>query len=440
MDKPSEESIAIKTNPWPSIVSGGLIIALGIGGFGVWAASAKLSAGAVAPAILVVESKRKDVQHLEGGIVSAIQVRNGDVVGQGDVLLSLDGTRANVSLELLNTQYLSTQSEISRLQAERDGLDKIVLPASIQSALDKGSSKISEIVSAQQKVFDARRRQFSGQAEILRSRVDQLGQQVEGLKAQETSTERQYRLIAEELEGLRILLKKGHTNKTRVLALERAMVELEGQKGNRDAELARIGVATGEAELEILQLREDLNAQVVNELREAQDRLFDLEERRKAALDLNNRLDIRAPIGGTIVELQVYTIGGVVEPGQSLMQIIPEGDRLTVEARIWPQDIDLVSPGMTAEVKFSSFSQRNMPTIFGRVEVVSADIISEPRSGLSYYLAEIMIPDSELAKLGDNELKPGMPSEVLIQAGEHTALEYLTQPIMDILARAFHDY
>ena len=439
MDDKVKQDNEIKINPWPTIKAGVLIIAIGIGGFGLWTATAKLSAGAVAPAVLVVESKRRDVQHLEGGIVSAIHVRDGDKVEKGDVLLILDGTRANISLELLETQYFSTQSEMSRLLAERDDLEAIEFTPDILAALEKGGAKIDDITTSQQKLLSARRSQLSGQVEILHSRVAQLGQQIEGLKAEGSAAERQYSLIIQELAGLQKLLKKGHTNRSRVLALERTMAEMEGKKGTRNAEMARIGVATGEAKLEILQLRENFNAQVLSDLRDVQDRLFDLEERRKAAIDLKNRLEIRAPISGTIVELQVYTIGGVVERGQSLMQVIPRDDRLTVEARVWPQDIELVSPGMIAEVKFSAFSQRNMPIIFGEVSVVSADIIAEPRTGLSYYLVEISIPDSELAKLGDHELKPGMPSEVLIKAGEHTALEYLIQPIADILERAFHD-
>ncbi|MCP1335907.1 HlyD family type I secretion periplasmic adaptor subunit [Futiania mangrovi] len=429
----------VPVDPWPTAAAGVLVVALGLGGFTAWAGTAQLAAGAIAQGMVTSATKRKTVKHLEGGIVAEIRVQEGDSVKAGDVLFTLEDTRARATMELLEAQVMAERAAEARLLAERDGADTLEIPLEVGEAAEAGNPRAQAAMASQMSLFSARNEQLGGQIDILESRIEQYEQQIEGTRAEQQAAEEQTRIIREELEGLQKLLAAGHTNRTRVLALERAVAELEGQRGSRIARISQAKVAIGEARIQMIQVREDYRRRVLEELRETQDRLVDLEQRLKSARDVYERLVIRAPIDGTVLRSAVNTVGGVVSPGEPLMDIAPAEDDLTIEARIRPTDIDIVHAGLPAQIRITAFDQRMTPPLDGTVVQVAPDIVTDQQTGVSYYVARIAVPDEELAGLQDAQLVAGMPAEIVVAAQERTALDYLLDPVRHILQRAFRE-
>ena len=429
----------VPVDPWPTATAGVLVVALGLGGFTAWAGTAQLSAGAIAQGMVISATKRKTVKHLEGGIVAEIRAQEGDRVQAGDVLFTLEDTRARASMELLEAQVMAERAAEARLLAERDGASELVLPLEIGEAAEAGNPRAQEAMASQMSLFSARLEQVDGQIDILKTRIEQYEQQIEGTRAEQQAAEEQARIIRDELDGLRKLLAAGHTNRTRVLALERAVAELEGQRGARIARIAQAQVAIGEARIQMIQVREDYRRRVLEELRETQERLVDLEQRLKSARDIYERLVVRAPIDGTVLRSAVNTVGGVVSAGEPLMDIAPAEDDLTIEARIRPTDIDLVHAGLAAQVRITAFDQRMTAPLTGTVVQVAPDIVTDQQTGVGYYVARIAVPDEEVAALQGSQLVAGMPAEIVVAARERTALQYLLDPVQHILDRAFRE-
>lgn len=424
-------------NAKPYILFGLVIVFIMFGGLGTWAAIAQLSGAVIAPGVIAGSLKRQTVQHLEGGIVSELLVRDHDTVAAGQLLIRLDNTRARATLGIIDGRLDELRAQVARLRAERDGLKDLVLPATLQERIAEPA--VSEIVGGQIELFKARRSALEGETDILTQRVSQLGDQTLGLEAQKTARERQSELIGEELEGLEQLFRQGYAPRTRVLELQRAAERLRGEVGEFASEIARTGTQIGETRLQIIQLQRDSVELAVEQLREARAQIFDLEQRRAAALDELKRLDIFAPKAGAVVGLDVHTLGGVIAPGQPLMDIVPEEDELVVEAQIAPQDIDKIAGGLAAVVRLSAFNLRTTPELNGTVFTVSADRLIDPASGLPYYSVGVYIPDSEMARLDGLSLMPGMPAEVFIMTGERSALSYLVKPLTDSLAHVFRE-
>ncbi len=412
-------------------------VAVFFGVFGGWAALAPLDSAAIAPGIVSVDTNRKTLQHFEGGIVGEIMVRDGDKVAAGQVLIRLDDTRARAALELLRGRQVAAGALKARLVAERDGKRKISFPGRLVKA--RNNPKWREIVDGQVNIFASRRTALVGQTAILNQRIAQYSEEINGLRGQIGSEDRQYELITEELKGLRDLFEKGFAKKPRILALEREAARIDGSRSQNLARIARAEQSIAEARLRINELRTDMVNQAVAELRDVQSELFDLSERVKAAEDVLRRTEIRAPLDGTVVDLQVHTLGGVIAPGERLLDIVPSGVRLVVEARVDPGDIDVVHPGLQARVRFTAFNQRNAVAIDGTVTSVSADSLVDERSGVSYYLARVELAESFGKKPGDLSLYPGMPAEVMIVTGAQTALDYFLRPITRSLNRAFRE-
>lgn len=428
---------AVPMNVKPAILVGLVVILLGLGGFGTWAAVAELSSAVVANGTVKVFSNRKKVQPLEGGVVAELLVRNGDVVTAGDVLIRLDQTRSEASYAIVQGNYDSTQAAVARLRAERDGADDIAFPDDLLTR--RSEPEVAEILQGQRAMFTARRESLTGQVSIIDERIGQLSQEIAGLNAQVDSKHRQIELIEGELEGLTALFEKGYVPKTRLLALKREAASLQGERGEHLAAIARARGLISEARLEIVQIRKGFTEQVVSELRQLESEMYDLAERRNAVAYNLTQTEIKATASGYVVGLDVHTVGGVVQPGATLLEIVPADETLVIEARIMPMDIDDVARGLAADVQFTAFPQRTTPKVEGHVTYVSADSLLDQQTGQSYFLAHVTVPKPQIQRLGDRQLQPGMPADVLIKVGERTPLDYLMQPITDSMRKAWRE-
>ncbi len=428
-------------DPWADTRSpmrmGAIIIALTFFGLGGWASVAPISQGAVATGRVAVESDRKTVQHLEGGIVKAIDVKDGDFVNKDQVLVELDDTRARAQVDIITGQLDAYRALEARLLAERDGLDHVVFPADLVDA--EADPEMKKILDGQRDLFAARRTAMEGQKTILAQRVGQLEKLVAGLRSQIAAKSKQLVFLKEEIGGLQQLYENGHASKARLLALQREASEAQGDRGKHLADMASAQLRIGETRLQAIQVEKTFREDVMKDLRDAQERISDLTEQATAAKDVLTRTQIRAPVAGVVVGLDVHTIGGVISPSKKILEIVPRDRRLIVKARVETRDIDLVSMGAEAEVRLLPFKQRHLPIVMGRVTSVSADTLEDERTGHTYYTADVQIPPEEMKKLGNHTLVPGMPADVIIKAGQATALQYVISPLTDAFARSFKE-
>lgn len=420
-----------------TIIYGFGIIALIFGALGGWAAVAPLSQGAVASGKVVVENQRKTVQHLEGGIVKDILVKEGDSVTAGDTLFTLDDKRNKANADALTKQYFLSRAEEARLIAEMKKKTSIDFPSELTEAPEQYLAK--QIMFNQQALFNARKQALEGEFEILGKKEVQLKKLAQGLRAQKDSKARQIELLSEEIKDNQKLFESKSISKVRLLELKRMEADMEGEYGSLISEIASTELQTSETRLKMLQLEKSFQEKILLEMREVQKRLVETQEKMLAAIDILQRMVITAPVSGIVVNNQVYTQGEVINSGETLLEIVPQNIKLVVEAQVQTQDIDTIAPGMEAEVRFLPFKQRLIPIVIGQVAAVSADILENERTGDSYYLAKVEIPPAEMEKLGEHTLVPGMPADVIVNAGEYTMLEYLLAPLTDNFARAFKE-
>ncbi len=414
---------------------GGAVIAAFFGGFLGWAALAPLESAAVVPGVAAVEGSRKTVQHLEGGIVGEILVRDGDRVRADDVLVRLDDTTARVTLDILDGRRVAAAALTARLLAERDGAKTQTLPDWLEQR--RSEARVAEAVRGEAAILAGRAGQMAGHREILGQRIAQYAEEIKGIEGQIAAEREQLRLIDEEIKGVRFLYEKGLAKRPRLLKLQRRAAEISGSLNMHRAKRARTQRSIGETWLRISGLATQRLGEVVEALKSVRAELFDLEERVRAAEDVFARTRIRSPLSGTVVDLKLHTPGGVIQPGEPLMDIVPAHGRLIVEARIDPKDIDVVQPGLPAQLRFTAFNQRHTAPREGVVRSVSADVLTDPKTGASYYLARI-----HLAKPpggGGPALQPGMEAEVVIQTGARTALDYMLEPLLRSFNRAFRE-
>ncbi|MBS99318.1 MAG: hemolysin secretion protein D [Oceanospirillaceae bacterium] len=414
-------------------VIGLIILFLTFGVFGTWATVAPLDSAALAPGVVTVKSYRKTVQHLEGGIVEALKVRDGDVVEEGDILLTLDATQARAELEIVRGQLIATRALEARLQAEREEKESIQFP----SAFNVTDDRVAEAVKSEQQVFAARRSSHLGEVTVLEQRVTQLDEQIKGLGAVIASKRELLNSYQAEVSELTDLLTEGYVDKQRLREMERSISRLKGEIAEHRSSIAQAKMRQGETELQILQLTKDYHTEVVNQLSEVQAKLFDLRERERALEDRVERTVVRAPDSGMVIGMKVHTVGGVVQSGSPILDIVPSSDALIIEAQVSPIDIDRVSVGKLADIRFSAFKSSTTPVIEGRVTQISADRLVNEETGMPYYLSRVELTDTGRDMLGDLQLVPGMPAEVLINTGERTLLQYLVQPATNAFARSF---
>jgi len=409
------------------------IFFLVFGVFGLWSVLAPLDGAAYAPGTVTVKSYKKTVQHLEGGIVADILVRDGDVVEAGQPLLILDDTQSMSSLEIIASQHAALKMREARLIAERDKSDGVVYTQDPTFS----ETDVEQEVTAQNQIFAARRTANEGRREILKQRVSQLQNQIEGMEALRQSKELLAQSYAEELSDTQVLLAQGFSEKTRLREAERSYAAFSGEAAELTANISSTQVQIGETELQILQQESDFHNEVVAELSEVQTALKDANERLTALRDIVSRTTIVAPDAGVVNGMQIHTIGGVIGPGSPIAEIVPASDELVIEASVSPIDIDRVSVGQEARIRFSTFGSR-APTFFGEVLSLSADALTNESTGASYYLARIeVIPESQ--EFGDLALLPGMPAEAFINTGARTFLQYLFKPLSNSFARSFNE-
>ncbi|MGF1649517.1 MAG: HlyD family type I secretion periplasmic adaptor subunit [Hyphomicrobiaceae bacterium] len=383
---------------------------------------------------VTVENRYRTVQHLDGGIVARINVRNGDLVAPGDVLIQLDRVSDRAELTVIAERIDDLRIQQARLEAERDGRQSFEIPADVSR-----SEAILKTIATQEALFRARSDSLRGETSMLSERIEQVTAQLNGLIAQRDARGRERRLITEELASIRSLFAQGFANQQRLSALEREAARLDGELGRLASEIARVDGVLSETRLNLAQRRKSTVETVSDELRRVQSALNELVERRKALEDKVARADIRAPHGGRIHALAVQTEGGVIEPAKAILQIVPEDERLVIEARIRPQDIDSVRAGQTATVVLSAFNAQTTPRLKGEVLRVSAAELSAS-DGQSYFTAQVAIPPDELARLGSRQrLMPGMPAEVFIETDARSILSYLLKPLTDAMFRAFRE-
>ena len=402
--------------------------------FGFWSAFAPLDGAAFAPGTVTVKSYNKVVQHLEGGIVAEILVQDGDVVEAGQPLLELDDTQARTSLEIINSQYVALRMREARLISERDGASEVDYP----TALAMSTANAAQEMGAQNQLFEARRDSNEGRMQILEQRVNQLQNQVRGMEALQTTKESLARSFSEELEDTQKLLDQGFSEKTRLREAERSFASFSGEAAELTANIAATRVQIGETELQILQLKSDFHSEVVSELSEVQTSLKDASERLTALQDVVSRTTITAPDAGVVNGMQVHTVGGVISAGSPIAEIVPGNDELVIQASVSPVDIDRVSEGQEARIRFSTFGSR-APTFFGTLISLSADALADESTGASFYLARIELNADSREELGNLVLLPGMPAEVFINTGSRTFLQYLFKPLSNTVARSFNE-
>jgi epimerase transport system membrane fusion protein len=418
-----------------SIRNIGVIILISTFGIlGTWGYLAPIDSAALAPGYVTVKSHRKTVQHLDGGIVSKLLANDGDIVQEGDVLMILDGTEVKAQLEIMRGQYITLSAQLARLMAERDQQNKITFPDDLQ---DLSDPHIVEARQGENQIFSARKSAYQGEISVLNQRIGQLNSKIKGLQGQRSSKQELMKSYGEEVHDLKELLAEGFADKQRLRDIERNHALVRGEIAGLTSEIAGNEMQIGETKLEILQLQRKFQEEVAGKLSEVQAELYDVSQRLVATRDKVTRTEIKSPSYGHVLGLSVHNVGGVILPGKPILDIVPQQEELIIDAQVSTTDIDRVRVGLLAEVRFSAFKQAFTPKMHGKVINLSADRLIDEKDGLPYYLAQIeLTPDSYL-KLGEMELLPGMPAEVLINTGERTVFEYLMQPITNAFARAF---
>lgn len=420
-----------------SILFGLWLIVAVFGAFGLWSAFAPLESAALAAGVIVLDSNRKSIQHLEGGQIEEILVREGSQVKAGEPLIKLNPIASEARLDLYKGQYASAKATEVRLIAERDGVEKLVFPKELED--QRSDPKINDILETQQRQFETRKQSVSGQVGILQQKAEQSRKEIEGLNAQIDSASDQIKFLNEEIKTVQYLLSKGNAQKPRLLALQRNKAQLEGQRGEHKALIARAEQTIAETELAVNNQKNDFQGKVSTELKETQSQLSDLQERIKASSDVMSRIVINSPVNGFVTGLSKHTVGGVIQAGEKIMDIVPIGDKLVVEAHVSPQDIDVVREGLVSRVWLSAYKSRNLPPVEGTVVSVSRDRFTEERSGVSYFLTRIEIKPDEISNLKGVELTAGMPADVRIVTGSRTLMQYLLSPISESFRQAFRE-
>lgn len=405
---------------------------------GLWAAAAPISSAAIAPGVVSPKSSRQTVQHLEGGIIRDLLVREGDQVSVGETLITLEDIGARAEVQALRNRYSQLIATEARLIAERDAAPDITFPPELLRQLhDPG---IRQIVDAQVNQFNTRRAHDESRKAILRQRIAELEQQIGGLGEQLAAVERQSALIAEESGGVETLFKKGLERKPRLLALQRSSADLLGRQGDLKAKIAQAREAIGETQLDIIKTDIERTEDVAAELAATQSKIVDTFEALAEREDRLARTAITAPVTGIVIDLRFKTTGGVIKPGDDVIDIVPTDDALVIDARVSPRDIDQVHGGLSASVVFPAYTQRTLPRLEGRVTQVSADTLTDERTGERYYTARVEVDRHKIHELAPNiELQPGMQADVFITTGEKTMLEYLLGPFLQVLGKSFRE-
>lgn len=422
------------------LLLGGLFF-VGLLGF---AAITPLDAGAIATGSVAVSGNRQAVQHPDGGVVTELAVQEGSQVRQGQVLLKVSATDIVAAERGLTSEIIMLLAQRARLQAERDGAAGITTPVEYSSYLASDAPLAADAMRSQRLLFDARRQSMATERGVLGQRIAQHNRQINGYSHQITSNRTQRQLIGDELEGMRTMSERGFVSKNRLRATERAAAQLDGDFGALQSDVARLDEAIGESRLQIVSVNRQMMEEVALQLRDVQIRLDELQPKLIAAREKLDKSVIRAPASGRVVALNIFTVGGVVSPGEVLMEIVPDDKSLIVEAQANPTDADDLYPGMETQVRFSGVQERSLPILMGSIREVSADSFEDERTGVPYFRIEVEVPPEQLAKLeelrGENPLRAGMPAEVMVPLRKRTALDYLIEPLTQTIWKSGREH
>lgn len=429
---------SLPTNTKRAMIFGFALIGLTVGGFGAWSATAPIASAVVANGQIVVASKRKQIQHPTGGAIRKIVAEDGQHVREGDVLIELENADAFERYTRGRDSYFLALATEARMQAE---ISELPEPQFSQVLVDAAAKipAVQNLLDGQKQLYTARQLELHGQLSMIQQQHDQLKNELNALEADRRTARQQIDLSQKELSVVDDLYKKGYTTRSRVFSLNRDISQLSGSVERTTAMIARSRSSLMESELKLLQAKNQIKSTVQSELREVQARIPNLREQYRAAEQAYERMTIRAPVDGFVLAPRLTTIGSVVRPGETILEIVPRDDRLMVEVQIRPSDVDSVHVGLPTEVRFTGLSQKQLPMLYGRVAYISADSLQDPRSSATYFVAHVDVPDSELHRLGKQTVQPGMPAAVMIKTGERTALAYLTQPLRDSINRAWRE-
>ncbi|WP_087717800.1 HlyD family type I secretion periplasmic adaptor subunit [Salinicola salarius] len=414
-----------------------VILLIAFGGFGGWAASADLAVSVVAPGAVSVESFKKTIQHLEGGIVDEINVDDGDHVEAGDTLLVIDNTQARSQLAISRSQYLINRAAEIRLLAEQKDADTLTFPDEL---LNSDAQRVKEVLAVQRALFQARRGALEGTLSALDEQMSQMREQIDGLQDVIDVNQERMNSLQQEAQDYRSLFKEGLGDNQRLRELERQALQFKGDIAQSRSRIAELKSQISENKVQKQVKIQEFQKEVGEQLREAQGNIADAEERITALSDQVKRTTVTAPVSGTVVGLKVHTVGAVIKPGEPIMEIVPSGDDFIVEARVPDRDIDNIYPGQYAEIRFSAFNQRLSNVIDGEVTNVSADSFEDEATGAKYYKARVKVTEDGKREMTENmQLLAGMPAEVMIRTGERTFASYMIKPVTDMLARAMRE-
>lgn len=435
-----EAELNLAVSPRPAIKTirtyGIIIILVFFGGLGLWSILSEIESAAIAPGEIVVAGNRRVVQHLEGGIITAIYVKNGMIVKKGQELLKIDDTQAAAKFAAERDQMLRLLADEARILALLDESSQITFPSRL---LQEQSPEIKNLIANQQSSFAADRATATAELKILTQRILELKEQVKGVTAQLDSSTQQLVLIKEELSAMLILAKDQLVDRSRILSLQREQARLEGSRGEYVASISSLKEKIGAAELSFISAKDKLNKEWNEKLREIREKLALVKEREKSTGDIFTRTSVTSPADGTIVNLNVFTLGAVVKPGETLLEIVPQHEELVVEAKLNIHDIDVVHRGLKAKISLSALKTRTTPLLQGIVDYVAADTTFDEKTQTHYYVVRVQIERQELKKLGGKELFPGMPAEVMIITHRATPFEYFMDPIQRSIRRSFKD-
>ena len=408
------------------------IIFVVFGIFGTWAAFAPLDSAANAPGVVTVQTYRKTVQHLEGGIVKELLVHDGDTVKKGDPLIVLDDSQVGAEYEMNRSQLVAAKATEARLRAERDGKTTI----DFGDAIEPNTTRGQEAQFSETQIFNARRNSRMGEIAVLQERIGQLNEQIKGLGNMIGTKNNLGKSYVGEIGELRELLAQGFVDKQRMLEQERKLDGLKSEIADHNSTITKTRLQINETQLQIVQLTKDFNSDVAKQLADTQTKVFDLQERTSAYKDRLSRIVIRAPDDGMVIGMTVHTVGGIVRAATPLLDIVPSVSDLIVEVHVLPVDIDRIGVGKTAKIRFSAFNSATTPEIDGVVTQVSADRLTDERTGAPYYLARLRVTEAGQKKLGDRKLVPGMPADALINTGSRTMLQYILQPARNAISES----
>lgn len=421
-----------------SVMFGLAVVFMTFGVAGGWAAIAPLDSAVVAPGVVSVENNRRLVQHLEGGIISEIAVSDGERVDEGAVLFRLDTIRARATEAIEQQMLHSARILEARLIAERDEQEHITLPEDILR-ISKEQPYVAQMIDDQITQFKDRKTSITGQINILQSRVNQAKTRAEGLSRELEATQDQIHYIKEELSGVRQLFEKGLVSAPRLHSLERERARLEGIIGRTIAEISSAQAMAGEAELQVSQLRQERLERAGEQITEVREKISELRERLAVSGDVLRRTAILAPRSGKVLNLKVFTVGQVVRAGETLLEIVPDDEGLVINAQVSPMDIDRVTAGMTAEVRFSGIKERDAPTVYGQVREVSPDRMVDETTRQPFFQVRVVVPEDDIPGVLQGRITPGMPGDVILPTGERTVLQYLVDPMQSAFSRALRE-